>query len=311
VTELGARVDTVQLALILLMGFWFIACNAVMVYFLFRYKRKGPEDETSTARGNHMLEVVWTVVPTIIVVIIFVAGIDVWTDMRTPPENTMDIRVRGQKWSWTFIYEGNQNPELSGRVSPSDLYIPAGVPVKFNMKSQDVLHSMFIPEFRVKEDVVPSQFTYLWFQADKPGVYNIFCTEYCGDQHSGMLGKVYVLDQAAWERFLANEPIDPKEKKRTPLENGEYLYVKYNCKGCHSIDGTANIGPTFQGLYGREEIMADNATITADDNYIMESIKQPEAKLVKGFAGGQMPAFEGLLTDDQIADIITYIKTLN
>jgi len=324
VTELGGRADMVQLWLIILMVFWFVACNGAMIYFLMKYKRKGPDDKVLAVRGNHLLEIVWTVVPSIIVIIIFVAGIGVWTDLRTPPDDSFEIRVRGQKWSWSFEYidpDHEYGENLDGRIVPADLYVPVGRNIRFNMKSNDVLHSMFIPEFRVKEDVVPSMFTHLWFRAEVPGSYNIFCTEYCGDKHSGMLGKVHVLDEATWERFINNEPLDPRDRPLTPVESGENLYVKHNCKGCHSVDGTTTIGPTFKGLMAMQsrdfsnvkavDFTADGNREAAVENYIMQSIKQPESQLVKGFPAGQMPAFEGIITDNEIADIITYIKSLN
>jgi cytochrome c oxidase subunit 2 len=238
-------------------------------------------------------------------IIIFIYGIKVWTDRRTMPDDSEAyvVEVTGQKWAWSFRYP-------DGRTTAQDLYVPEGKKVKLRMNSQDVLHSFFIPHFRIKEDVVPSFYTYLWFQADKAGSYNIFCTEYCGDQHSGMLGKVHVLDPEIWLRFENNLPLDPNKRPLTPLENGEQLYVKRACEGCHSRDGSQVIGPTFKGLYGRSEIMADGTQITADENYIVESILYPNRKIVKGYPANQMPSFEGQLSEQDISDLITFIKTL-
>ena len=301
VTELGARVDNVQIFLILMMAFWFIACNAVMVFLLLRYRRTKTHTESVPLKGNHMLEVVWTIVPTILCGVIFFYGIQAWEDMRTMPvdEDHLPITVQGQKWSWAFTYP-------DGRVEATNLYVPQGKPVVLTMKSYDVLHSFFVPEFRVKEDVVPSFYTKLWFKADRVGSYNIFCTEYCGDNHSAMLGKVHVLSPDDWQKYENNElfPV------LTPLEEGEKLFVERGCKGCHSIDGSAGTGPTAFGLMGREEALQDGSTIIVDENYIVESIKYPNEKLVAGYSAGQMPSFEGQLTDEQIDHIITYIKTL-
>ena len=325
VTELGWEVDKIQIFLIAMMAFWFIACNAVMFYFVLKYKRKGPNDKVSTVAGNHTLEIVWTVVPTIIVLIIFFAGINVWTDMRTmPTEDYLDIGVQGQKWSWNFTYndpkgdyvfEGEEGEEikLDGKVTPKELYVPVGRNVVFTMKSVDVIHSMYIPEFRVKEDVVPSIYTKLWFRAEKPGTYNIFCTEYCGDEHSGMLGKVHVLEEEGWERFVRDLPIDPRDKKRKGVELGEYLYVQNNCVGCHSIDGSKNIGPSFLGLLNTERVVNTangQQTVVADENYIVESIKYPKAKLVVDYPENQMPAFDGVINEEGIEAIILYMKSL-
>lgn len=321
VTEIGARADMIQFWLILLMAFWFIACNAVLIYFAIKYKRKGPDDVVSTVRGNHTLEVIWTVVPSIIVIIIFIAGIDVWTDMRILPENEdyMEVKVTAQKWSWSFQYQDPDHvfgENLHNKVVPQDIYLPVGLNIQMTMKSTDVLHSLFIPEFRVKEDITPSRYTQLWFRADIPGSYNIFCTEYCGDLHSGMLGKVHILDQTTWERYINGLPLDPRDKPLTPLENGEKLYTKHNCKGCHSIDGNKIIGPTFLGLMDlKERQFADGSSNTFTQevdvtNYISRSIKTPNSQVVEGYPADQMPAFDGLINDDEIEDIITYIKSL-
>ncbi len=321
VTELGKDVDIIQIALIATMAFWFLACNAVMVYFLLKYRRKGPNDKVSTIHGNHTLEVVWTVVPTILCLIIFWVGMEVWDDMRTMPEDALEVKVNARKWAWTFTYSDPKGeyifdtPEgevkLDGKVVPGELYVPVGQKVKFTMTSEDVIHSMYVPEFRVKEDIVPSLYTYLWFQADKPGVYNIFCTEYCGDDHSGMLGKVHVLDMATWERFVRDQPLDPRDKKRVGAELGEYLYVQNNCKGCHTADGSKSVGPTFKNLIGRSELMEGDSTLVVDENYIRESILVPKAKIVKGYPSNQMTSFEGILSDKDIDAIIDYMKTLS
>ena len=304
ITQHAGQVDGVHIYLFIVMGFWFVACNAAMVYFALRYRRKKPGQKAiSTVHHHNGLEVLWTAIPTIIVLFTFGYSTKVWYEMRTPPEDAMEIRVRGQKWSWSFQYE-------NGRTTAGDLYIPKGVPVKLNMKSQDVVHSLFIPRFRYKEDVVPNVFTYMWFKADKVGEFPIFCAEYCGDQHSQMLGTVHVLDEASWERFQNNEPLDPNAAPLTPVEHGEDLFVKRGCLGCHSTDGTAGIGPTFKGLYGKKEVLADGTTVDVEDNYLMESIYRPNVKLVAGYNAGLMPAFEGQLTDDDVADLITYIKTL-
>jgi len=301
VTELGGRVDNVQLFLIAMMAFWFIACNAVMVFMLLRYRRTKANTKSVPLKGHHMLEVVWTVVPTLLCGVIFFYGVQAWEDMRTMPtdQDHLPITVQGQKWSWAFTYP-------DGRVEAANLYVPQGKPVVLTMKSYDVLHSFFVPEFRVKEDVVPSFYTKLWFQADKVGSYNIFCTEYCGDNHSAMLGKVHVLSPDDWQKYENNElfPV------LTPLEEGAKLFVDRGCQGCHSIDGSAGTGPSFLNLMGREEALKDGSTITVDENYIVESIKYPNKQLVAGYSAGQMPSFEGQLTDEQIDNIITYIKTL-
>ena len=301
VTDLGAQVDFIQFWLILVMVFWFIACNAAMIFMMLKYREKSPDQKTSPIKGDHVLEIIWTVVPTIIVGLIFLFGIGAWSEMRTMPTDVdhLEISVTGQKWSWSYKYP-------DGHIEATDMYVPQGMPVVLRMKSADVLHSFFVPEFRVKEDVVPSMYTFLWFNAKVPGSYNIFCTEYCGDNHSTMLGKVHVLSPEDWQKYQNNElfPV------LTPEEEGEQLYVKRACVGCHSKDGSKGIGPSFKALMGRVEELTDGTTITVDENYIVDSIKYPDRQMVTGFAPGQMPSFDGQLTDEQLENIISFIKTL-
>lgn len=301
VTELGAHVDKVQAFIIAIMVFWFVACNAVLIYFMLKYRRRSKNDKVSTIKGNHTLEIVWTVIPTLLCFVMFYYGVVVWKDLRTPPEDAMDINVRGYKWGWEFSY-----PDLGGRIEGNVLYVPVNTPVRLIMKSSDVLHSFFIPEFRTKEDVIPSMYTYLWFEAKEEGVYNVFCTEYCGRNHSAMLAKLHVLSEEEWQAYISGDP----NEGLSPVELGQKLFVSRACSGCHSADGSALIGPTFKGLYGREGQADDGNSYKADENYIAESIKYPNKLVVAGFQGGQMPSFEGQLSDLEIEALIAYIKTL-
>lgn len=301
VTELGAHVDKVQAFIIAIMVFWFVACNAVLIYFMLKYRRRSKNDKVSNIKGNHTLEIVWTIIPTLLCFVMFYYGVVVWKDMRTPPEDAMDINVRGYKWGWEFSY-----PDLGGRIEGNVLYVPVNTPVRLVMKSSDVLHSFFIPEFRTKEDVIPSMYTYLWFEAKEEGEYNVFCTEYCGRNHSAMLAKLHVLSEEEWEAYTSGDP----NEGLSPVELGQKLFVSRACSGCHSADGSALIGPTFKGLYGREGQADDGNSYQADENYIAESIKYPNKLVVAGFQGGQMPSFEGQLSDKEIEALIAYIKTL-
>ncbi|MCB1050753.1 MAG: cytochrome c oxidase subunit II [Acidobacteria bacterium] len=302
ISEIGTRVDQVQMALIWLMAFCFIACNAVLIYFMLRYRRKSANQPTADLRGSHFIETVWTLIPTIVVIIIFFYGINVWSDMRTPPEDSYQINVKARQWSWSFEYP-------DGRVEATEMVVPVDTPIKLNMVSEDVLHSFFLPHFRVKEDVVPSQYTYLWFEAKKTGDYHIFCTEYCGKDHSAMLGNLKVVDEEAWQRWLRNEP-EPGQAPLSPEQRGEKLWEKWGCKGCHSTDGSVVLGPSFKGIYGKEEHFESGESLVIDDNYIRESIYSPQAKIVKGFTNQLMPSFQGQLKEDDISDVIAFIKSL-
>lgn len=299
-TELAWQVDKVQFFILLVMAFCFVACNAVLIYFMLRYRRKSPDQEVSTVAGNHVLEIVWTAIPTVVCFIIFYYGIVVWTDLRTPPEDAMEINVTGQKWSWAYEY-------ADGRTVATDLYVPQGEAVRLVMKSVDVIHSFYIPEFRVKEDVVPSYYTNVWFKAEKPGSYNIFCAEYCGIEHSGMLGKLHVLTPEEWEAWQKEAEA---LKAMPPHERGKNLFSSRGCAGCHSIDGSSGIGPSIKGLYGSAEELANGSTVQVDENYLSTSILRPNAQIVAGYQPNQMPAFEGQLKEQDISDLIAYIKTL-
>ena len=298
VTELGGQVDVIHLWLIAVMGFWFVACNGAMIYMLLRYREKGPNQKTSTVKGNHLLETAWTLIPTVICMFIFYYGVQAWSEMRTIPEGGYEVMVKAKKWSWTFTHP-------DGRIEAQNFYVPAGQPVKMTMKSVDVLHSFFIPEFRVKEDVVPSRYTQLWFQAEVPGTYNLFCTEYCGDDHSVMLGKVHVLDAEDWQKFLADELFPTL----TPEEEGARLFTTNGCIGCHSTDGSANKGPTLKGLFGTEETLVGGAKVAVDEVYLEKSIRDPGADIVEGYPTNLMTTFD-YLGQEQIDNIIIFIKTL-
>ncbi|MEO1022685.1 MAG: cytochrome c oxidase subunit II [Bacteroidota bacterium] len=271
-----------------------------MLYFAFRYKRKSESDKTPYISHNNTLEITWSVIPLILVMIIFGWGYTGWLNLKTVPDDAYEIQISGFKWGWTVKYE-------NGAQVLNELHVPKGRPVKLVMQSQDVLHSFFIPDYRVKQDVLPNRYSYLWFQAEEVGESQVFCTEYCGTSHSNMLAKVFVHEEEDFETFLATAP--KPGQGGTPVERGEGLVTIQGCATCHSVDGSKLIGPSFAGLWEREEEMEDGTKITVDENYLRESILNPGAKIVKGYQN-QMVSYEGRLTDDEISDIIEYIKTL-
>lgn len=303
-------VDPVFFYILALTGFFFFAIVAVGAWFVFRYRQRSDSDRTHPSAGSHRLEAILAIVPTLLMATIFWMGFRGYMNLSVAPGDAMEIRVTGQKWFWTFDYpdEGvsiatsaTEARAESGRET--GLVVPVGQPVKLIGSSRDVLHSMFIPAFRVKKDVVPNRYTAIWFEATKAGTYDFFCTEYCGKDHSRMITKVIVKEQAdydAWmeeERKISSGPVD-----------GKAVFAKGGCVACHSLEGVKGTGPALNGIFGKEEAMADGSTITVDENYIRESIVNPTAKVVAGFAP-VMPPFAGTFSDAELDALVDYIKS--
>jgi len=281
--------------------FMFFSIIFMGIYFIFKYKRSPTNLKASEQiTHNHKLELIWTILPLIFVIILFFVGYKDYLNMVVPPANSMEIRVIGKKWLWQFEYP------KQGVKTLNEIVVPVNQPVKLIMSSEDVLHSFYIPNFRTKKDVIPNRYSRLWFEATSTGNYQIFCTEYCGDGHSGMLANLKVVSQEEYDDWLKNGSAGDD----LPLDKlGEKLYTSSACITCHSIDGTAKTGPTWKGLYGKKREFQDGTSAIADDDYIRTSIKKPMAKVVKGFQG-VMPSYEGMLNERQLNGIIEYIKTL-
>jgi cytochrome c oxidase subunit 2 len=277
--------------------FFFLLIIGAMCWFVYRYRRRAAGEKTSTVDHNLQLEVTWTIVPLAIVIGLFVVGFRGYVNAAVAPGDAYEIRVVAQKWSWTFFYP-------NGAKSLGELVVPAGRPVKLTMSAKDVLHSLYIPEFRVKQDVVPGAYTSLWFEALEPGETVIECTEYCGKDHSNMLAKVRVLDSTAFTDWV--EKANAAVAGLPPEKVGEGVYHKI-CETCHSTDGTIKQAPSFKGLFGKQEEMGDGSKVAVDDNYLRESILNPTAKIVKGFQG-VMPPFQGVLSEQEINGLIAFIK---
>lgn len=278
----------------------FISCVLViggLIYFAWKYRRKTENDKTAYIAHNSVLEFLWSFIPFVIFIVVFGWGWLVFHDMRTAPKDALEVHVVGQKWSWTFLYK-------SGRKSSAEFYVPVNKPVKLIMTSSDVIHSFYIPAFRIKQDVVPGRYTALWFEATKVGSYQIFCTEFCGDQHSAMLAKVHVLSEEDYEEWLQNDPY----KGMSLAAVGEKVF-KAQCTACHNANSTKKIGPGLGGLLGEMRTFVEAQQAKADENYIRESILYPNAKVVAGYPKGVMPTFKGKLSEQELAGIIEYLKT--
>jgi cytochrome c oxidase subunit 2 len=300
-SNLASKVDAVIWFITVISLVFFILISIFLVYFAIRYRRRQENEETPYITGSHVLETIWTIIPSILLIVIFVYGFVVYKDMRTPPEDSLEVTVIGRQWLWQFKYN-------NGKTTLNELYIPEGRPIKLVMTSEDVLHSFFVPAFRVKQDLVGGMYTYLWFTPTKTGTYELYCTEYCGTGHSAMLGKVVVMSPEEYEKWEKGEE-EKAVASLPPAELGKQLYTQRGCNACHSIDGSSLVGPTWKGLYGHEVVLQDGTKVTADENYIREAILEPQAKMVKGF-GPVMPSFKGVISDDEITDLIAYIKTL-
>ncbi|UCG60359.1 MAG: cytochrome c oxidase subunit II [Candidatus Zixiibacteriota bacterium] len=294
--EVDALFNFILFASILL----FLLVVILSGYFVFRYRRRTVPGTTYGKDHNVKLEIAWTVIPTILIIIVFIWGFRTFLKMRVVPKDAIEIKVTGQKWFWSFDY-----PE--GVNTVNELVVPVDKPVKLLMSSKDVIHSFFVPNFRIKMDVLPNRYSITWFEATSAGEYNLFCTEFCGTGHSEMIGRVKVVSEKEYGEWLEATAI-PAEGI-SPVEYGARLYQSKACITCHSVDGSLNTGPTFYKKFGEQEMMADGSSVKVDENYLRESILNPNARVVAGYAP-VMPTYQGILKDREIDALIAFIKSL-
>lgn len=304
-SEFAPEIDWLHNWITDLSVFFTVLIFGAAIYFAIRYRRKGGVDHaTPQIRGDHRLEVLWTVIPTVVCLFLAIKGILVYNHMRTPPSGTLDINVSGRQWHWDFEY-------ANGKRTTDHWVIPVNKPIRLIMRSKDVLHSFFLPDMRVKNDVLPSMYSYLWFKPIKTGVYHTYCTEYCGKDHSAMLAKLEVVSEAEYDRWLNDNSEELAKKRMEPGKLGLQLYNDKGCVACHSLDGSPKIGPSFKGIWGRQEELVDGSKIVVDENYVHESIVNPQAKVVKGFPVNGMTSFQGLISDEEINAIIAFLKDVD
>ena len=268
--------------------------TAAMIFFVIKYRRKKGR-ASQNIEGSMLLEIIWTIIPTFLVLFMFYIGWQGFIRIRTIPKEVMVIKVIGRQWSWLFSYSNGKQSDT--------LRVPEGKPMKLLLTSQDVLHCLYIPAFRIKEDCVPNMETYLWFTATEPGTYDIFCTEYCGLGHSGMLSKVIVMSEKDFEAWYSETP------EAVDISGLKVLGDK-GCLGCHTTDGTAKIGPTFKGLYNSRVTVVTSGreqTLTANEDYLRRSVTDPKADIVKEYPD-IMPAIP--VTPEELEAIVEYIETL-
>lgn len=278
--------------------FFLIGITFTMIYFMYKYHHTRNPKATDIPH-NTTLEVVWTVVPTILVMVMFYYGWAGYTKMRTPPDDAMVIKATGRMWSWSFEYENG--------IITDTLVIPKNKAVKLDLFSEDVIHSLFIPAFRIKEDLVPGANNWMWFIGQVEGSYSILCAEYCGDRHSYMISKVDVIPQEDFELWYNDTTASEDHPGLVLLKNNA-------CISCHSMDGNRLVGPSFKGLYGRETSVVNEdgseLTLTADDAYIIESLNEPNAKVVSTYSKGMMVSYKDKFSDEERQQIINYLKTV-
>jgi cytochrome c oxidase subunit 2 len=292
----AGNVDALYIFLVLLAGFMCVAIFTMIVVFAMRYRqRRGQQAEQ--IEGSVALEVTWSVVPLAIFMVIFLWGAIIYFQERTPPRGADEVYVVAKQWMWKLEHE-------QGQREINELHIPVGRDVKLIMTSQDVIHSFYVPAFRIKQDVLPGRYTTVWFHATKPGVYHLFCAEYCGTAHSGMIGQIVVLEPAQYQAWLSGGLTSG-----SLAASGETIFQQLGCPTCHRFD-TQGRGPNLTGIFGKPVSLEDGRTVIADENYIRESILSPAAKVVSGFKP-IMPTFQGLVSEEQLTALVAYVKSLS
>ena len=274
----------------------FVGVIGTMVLFAWRFRRRSPNDRPKPIRENKLVEASWIIIPSILVTVVFVWGFRLFLELGVAPPNTYDIDVRARKWSWLFEYPNG--------VQSSELHVPVNRPVRLRMISEDVIHSFFVPAFRVKADILQGRYSYVWFEATRRDTFDVLCAEYCGTAHSQMLTDVVVHSQDDFESWLADNTMDTN---MTPAQRGERIYTQQGCFACHSLDGTAMTGPSFQGLAGSIRTFTDGSSTEADDNYLRTAIVNPAVQIVAGYQA-LMSGNYSSLSEEDINALIAFIQ---
>lgn len=295
-STVSGEVDALYFFLVGVSVFFSVLICALVLVFTIRYRRRPGSAKAVPIEGSLPLELLWTGIPLIIALVIFGWGTKVFFDLSRVPSDAMQIDVTGKQWMWKI-----QHP--TGQREINDLHVPVGVPVKLRMISEDVIHSFYVPAFRVKRDVLPGRYSTAWFEATEPGEYHLFCAEYCGTKHSQMIGKVYAMERTDYQRWLSGASLS-----ESPREAGQKLFASLRCDTCHNATSGAR-GPNLAGLFGREVKLANGRTTVFDADYVRESILSPNARIVEGFQP-LMPAYVGQVSEEQILALVAYIESI-
>jgi cytochrome c oxidase subunit 2 len=292
----AAQVDALYFFMVAVTAFFSLLIAVLVVVFAVKYRRKSDDEIGVAIHGSLALELLWTFIPLGIAMVMFAWGAKVFFDLYRPPAGAMEIFVVGKQWMWKAQH-------ADGQREINELHVPIGRPVRLVMGSEDVIHSYYIPAFRVKADVIPGRYNSLWFTATTPGRYHLFCAEYCGTRHSGMIGWITAMEPADYQAWLAGGPATT-----SPIAAGEKLFQDLVCSTCH-LAGPQARGPALAGLFGKTIELQGGGTVVMDESYIRESIVNPQAKIVAGFQP-IMPTFQGLVTEEQLLQLIAYVRSL-
>jgi cytochrome c oxidase subunit II len=290
-------VDALYLFIVATSAFFALGVSIAAVVFGVLYRRRHAGEIGARIEGNLPLELLWSVIPTMISMVMFGWGASSFYEMRTPPAETLNVYAVGKQWMWKFQH-------TEGQREINELHVPVGRAVKVTVTSEDVIHSLYFPSFRTKIDAIPGRYTQLWFEATKAGTYHIFCTEYCGTNHSGMIGSVVVMEPAAFQAWLSGGTTEG-----TLAQRGERLFTDLACNTCH-LDTGKGRGPSLSNIVGKPVELADGTTVTVDEGYLRESIINSQAKIVNGYQP-LMPAFQGLVSEDNLVALVEYVKSLS
>lgn len=293
----ATRVDHIYFVLLALSAFVLAIVFLPMIFFLFKYRRTKRADRRPLTISTNKVEVTWTLIPTFIALSFFAWGAEVYFYQEVPPGNTMDLNVIGKQWMWKIEHQ-------EGNREINQLHVPVNRAIKLTLASEDVIHSFFVPAFRIKQDVVPGRFTTEWFTPTRTGAYRFYCSEYCGADHSKMQGMVYVMTPAEYQGWLARAA--PRD---TLAQAGEKLFRELGCSGCH-VNSSAVHAPPLEGLYGRLVPLNDGTFVRVDDKYIRDSILLPNSQIVAGYQP-VMPSFEGHISEEELLKLIAYIKSIS
>ena len=292
------QVDALYAYLIVISVAFSIPIVAAIFAFGIKYREREKFATPEEMHGSMVLEVTWSIIPFVVSMTIFLGGAIIYFQQYTPPDDAMQVYVVGKQWMWKMQHE-------TGQREINELHVPVGRRVKLTMTTEDVLHNFDVPAFRTKADVVPGRYTYLWFEATKPGKYHLYCAEYCGLNHSGMIGSIIVMEQRDFDNWLSGNV-----SGQTPVEAGKDLFEnKLGCASCHS-GGQAARGAKLENIFNTQIALVGGEKVTADDNYIRNSILNPASQVVEGYQP-IMPTFKGQVTEEQLNSLVAYIKSLS
>ncbi|HEY6121038.1 MAG TPA: cytochrome c oxidase subunit II [Pyrinomonadaceae bacterium] len=296
-STMAGKVDALYFYLSGVMLFFTLLIFGVLIFFVIKYRRRSPFEIPRPVAGSHKLETLWTVIPFLIAMSIFVWGAQVYFEQARNPAGTSEIYIVGKQWMWKVQH-------TTGQREINELHVPVGRKIRLVMTSEDTIHSFFIPAFRLKTDVLPGRYTNEWFEATKTGTYHLFCAEYCGMNHSRMIGSVVVMDPAEFDDWLSGNA-----SQLAPAVAGQQLFQSLGCVSCHGANGEGGRGPELAGLFGKQVLLSTGQTLRADEAYFRESVLTPQAKLVSGF-GPIMPTFQGQVSEEQLLQLMAFIKSI-